>query len=155
MLCLIELLHLAFGVIGVMPVLGPNTLVFLLLDGDLDRDIVTLFLVLLGAILLGHLVAFRHIDVMTRFVRDFGTLLFVVVRRLTFFGVGGGTLLFLFIGALLLVRSFTMLLMLISTFFLVFGLAFGDFVLLLLLLLLLFPLLLFPLLLLLLLLLLL
>ena len=104
-LCLIELLHLALGVIGMMPVLEPNTLVLLLLDGDLDRDIVTLFLVLLGAILLGHLVAFRHsvsgtmllrhivafrhFDVMTGFVRDFGTLLFVVVRRLTFFSVGG------------------------------------------------------------------
>ena len=129
-----------------VPVFGPNTLVLLLLDGDLDGDIVTLLLVLLGAILLGHLVAFghsvsgavllrhivafRHIDVVTGFVRDLGTLLLVVVRRFTFFGVSGLTLLFLLVGALLFVGSFTMLLLLVSTFFPVFGVALGDFVLL-------------------------
>ena len=106
-------LSLALGVIVVMSVLWPDTLVLLFLDGNLNGNVVALLLVLLGAVLLGYLVALgdgvvgavllRHIvtfgdvDVVTLFMRDFLAFLLVVVRRLALFDVSGLTLLFLFV----------------------------------------------------------
>jgi len=52
---------LALGVIMMMPIFWPDTSGLLLFDWNLDFDIVTFLLVLLGAILFWHLVAFWHL----------------------------------------------------------------------------------------------
>ena len=67
---------LAPGVVVVLPVGRPDTDGFFFLDRNLDWDIVTLLLVLLGAMLLGHILAVGHGVVVATLVGNLGTLLF-------------------------------------------------------------------------------
>jgi len=138
---------LAMMRVMVISVLGPDAVDDLLLDGNLNVDGVALFLVLLVAHLLWHFVAlgncvmrtmflryivafrngdivalflrhlFGNINIFARLVRDFLTILFIVVSGFAFFGVCGVAFLFLFVSGF--VNSFAFLLLLISTFFLV------------------------------------
>ena len=55
---------------------------------------------------------------------DLLTFLFVIVRRLTFFGVGGFALLLFLVSTFFFVRSFALLFLLVFTFFFVDGFAF-------------------------------
>merc|ERR1739844_438263 len=75
------------------------------------------------AFLVGNL--FGNINVFARFMGDFRTFLLVIVAGFAFFGVGGVTFLFLFVGGF--VNSFTVLLLLVVAVLLVMGDALGDF----------------------------
>ena len=92
-------------VIVVFSVRGPDTNLPLFLDRNLDWDIMTLLLVFLGAVLLGHLLAVRDgvlaavllghlvalgdVDVVALLLRHFVALLPVVVAGLALFPVRG------------------------------------------------------------------
>jgi hypothetical protein len=137
---------LALGVVMMVPISRPCAVVFLLLDGHLNRHVSALLFILLGAILLWHLVTFRHrvfaavflgnivafgyINVVAALMWNLGTLFLVVVGRLALLCVCGLALLFLFVGTLLFVGGFTVLFGFVIALFVIFCRAFGHFVLL-------------------------
>jgi len=128
----------------VLSVGRPDTDGLFFLDRNLDWDIMTLLLVLLGAMLLGYILAMGHSVVVATFMGNLGTLLLcgvvaallghllagltIVVGWLAHLLVVSGAYLLLLIMALVLVLGLASLLGLVVAVLLVGGLALGDLV---------------------------